>query len=188
MSIPLHGLLAGEVEYLLVGCNHFPKQAVLLPGSFNPIHIGHRGLLSAAVEATGRSGLFELSLENVDKPALNVEEVQRRLQCMDNCAVVLTRAPTFLEKARLFPGAWFALGYDTAIRLLSPAYHEDLPAMLAQFKALGTRFVVAGRLYNGEFQGLESMNIPNGCADLFIPIPERIFREDISSSQLRKRQ
>ena len=57
--------------------------------------------------------------------------------------------------------------------------------MLARFQSLETRFVVAGRLHNGEFQGLENIGIPAGFEELFIPIPETLFREDISSTELR---
>jgi len=85
------------------------------------------------------------------------------------------------------PGAWFAMGYDTAVRLLSSAYHQDVSAMLKRFQELDTRFVVAGRLVNGVFQGLNHLAIPPGFEHLFIPIPESLFREDISSTELRKR-
>ena len=57
--------------------------------------------------------------------------------------------------------------------------------MLTRFQESGARFVVAGRLHHGEFQGLEQINIPSGFEELFIPIPEELFREDISSTELR---
>ena len=38
-------------------------------------------------------------------------------------AVVVTRAPLFVEKARLLPGCRFAVGFDTAVRLLMPQYY-----------------------------------------------------------------
>ena len=50
---------------------------------------------------------------------------------------------------------------------------------------MGTRFVVGGRLHQGVFQSLESLGIPQACKELFIPIPETLFREDISSTELR---
>lgn len=181
--------MAGDVPCIVLGRDRLPEHLILLPGSFNPPHHGHQRLLQAAVEISGREGLFELSVENVDKPPLTAEDVERRLQLMGEAyPVVLTRAPTFIEKARLFPGAWFALGYDTAIRLLSPDYHADIPAMLDECKLLGTRFVVAGRLHEGIFEGLENLVLSAGYEELFIPIPETLFREDISSTQLRKQR
>jgi hypothetical protein len=185
----LDRLVSGELPCILVGCEDLPRNTIFLPGSFNPLHKGHEELLLVAEKTSGREGVLELSVTNVDKPPLTIVEVERRLLQMKGVyAVVLTCAPTFAEKAELFPGAWFALGYDTAIRLLSPDYHADVPAMLARFKELDTRFVVAGRIHKGEFQGLEYPDIPDGFEELFIPIPENLFREDISSTELRCRK
>lgn len=186
MRAALQQLMAGEKPYILVGCDELPPETVLLPGSFNPLHAGHEALLKAAEITAGRKGVLELSVVNVDKPPLDDSEVCHRLMQFkgDRCAV-LTCAPTFIEKAELFPGFWFAMGFDTAVRLLSPDYHADIPGMLARFRSLGTRFIVAGRLHEGLFQGAAQLNIPPGYEDLFIPIPEEIFRDDISSTLLR---
>ena len=186
MKDALDQLIAGEIPYILVGQDALPEHPVLLSGSFNPLHQGHVELLFAAEKVTHRAGLLELSVTNVDKPPLDIIRVERRLlQLRGRFNTVLTRAPTFIQKAELFPGAWFAMGYDTAIRLLSPAYHNDVPAMLSCFQSLETRFVVAGRLHQGAFQSLEGLAIPHGFEELFIPIPETIFREDISSMEIR---
>jgi len=182
-------LAADEVSYVLVGRDEFPDRMILLPGSFNPFHSGHAGLLSAAEKISEREGVYELSISNVDKPPLSSEEIEKRLQQMPaHHATVLTCAPTFSEKAVLFPDAWFVLGYDTTVRLLSPNYHDDIPAMLARFMEQDTRFVVAGRLHNDEFQGLENISIPEGFEELFIPLPQHLFREDISSTELRRKK
>ena len=187
MKEALDQLIAGEIPYIVVGREALPDRPVLLPGSFNPLHQGHVELLHAAERLTQRDGLLELSVTNVDKPPLDIIKLERRLlQLRGRFHTVLTCAPTFIRKAELFPNAWFAMGYDTAIRLLSPAYHDDVPAMLSRFEAIGTRFVVAGRMHQGAFQSIESLDIPHGCEALFIPIPEALFREDISSSEIRR--
>jgi hypothetical protein len=186
MKEALSQLIEGEIPYILVGMDTMPDHPVLLPGSFNPLHQGHVELLDAAERVTKRCGVLELSVTNVDKPPLDIIKLERRLlQLRGRFNTVLTCAPTFIEKAELFPGAWFAMGYDTAIRLLSSAYHNDLPAMLSHFQSLETRFVVGGRLYQGSFQSLESLDIPPAQKELFIPIPETLFREDISSTEIR---
>jgi hypothetical protein len=186
MKETLNELIAGDIPYILVGLETLPDHPVLLSGSFNPLHQGHVELLYAAERVTQRSGLLELSVTNVDKPPLDIIKLERRLlQLRGRFNTVLTCAPTFLEKAELFPGAWFAMGYDTVVRLLSPAYHDDVPAMLSRFQTLETRFVVGGRLHQGSFQSLESLDIPPVNKELFIPIPETLFREDISSTEIR---
>jgi len=177
-------LIRGAASHVLLGADELPADLLIYPGSFNPLHVGHTHLLRSAEQLCGRHGLLELSIKNVDKPELDVDEIERRLEFIFE-PVILTRAPTFIEKAELFPGAWFAMGYDTAIRLIDPKYHPDVPAMLQKFQSLETRFVVAGRLHNGVFQALENIQIPIGFEDLFIPVPEKIFRADISSTELR---
>lgn len=188
MKESLDRLISGERTHVLVGIDVLPNNPVFLSGSFNPLHKGHEELLLAAERISGREGVLELSVTNVDKPPMTLVDVERRLLQMHGVySVVLTCAPTFAEKAELFPGVWFALGYDTAVRLLSCDYHADVPAMLARFKALGTRFVVAGRLEGDMFKSLEHIRIPAGFDELFVPLPENIFREDLSSTELRKR-
>lgn len=177
-------LIAGETEHLLIGSPVLPSEPLLYPGSFNPLHIGHTRLLRVAEQLSGRTGLLELSVKNVDKPELDYAEVERRLDLIFEPAV-LTCAPTFIEKARHFPGAWFALGYDTAIRLIDPKYHPDVSAVLREFQSLETKFIVAGRLHNTVFQSLKNIKIPKEFEELFIPVPEELFREDISSTELR---
>ncbi|MDZ8119833.1 hypothetical protein [Pontiella agarivorans] len=184
MNDKLQQLLDGGIDHVLMGCEKLPANPLFYPGSFNPLHPGHRGLLKTAENLSGRNGVLELSVKNVDKPALEREEIHRRLSGID-LPVVLTRSPTFIEKAELFPGAWFVLGYDTAIRLIDPKYHPDVPAMLQKFQTLETKFIVGGRLHRGRFQTLENVVIPEEFKALFIPVPEDLFRADISSTALR---
>ena len=59
---------------------------IVLPGSFNPLHDGHRQLLSAAVErfgggSGGMEGCFELSIGNADKGLLPADEVWMYVWC-----------------------------------------------------------------------------------------------------------
>ena len=133
---------------------------------------------------------YELSVTNVDKPALSEAEVLKRLaQFADNETVILTRAETFVKKARLSPGRTFVIGWDTAIRLVAPRYYGDdtgeMMVALAELLASGTRFLVAGREDQRIFKTLKDVPVPKGFEGLFRDVPEDQFREDISSTQLR---
>src|SRR5262249_21453207 len=101
------------------------RPAVLLPGSFNPVHLGHRQLAETAARLVGKEVAFELSILNVDKPALSAEEVRGRMaQFQWRAPLWLTRAPTFAEKASMFPGVVFVAGADTALRLVQSRYYD----------------------------------------------------------------
>jgi hypothetical protein len=163
----------------------------LLPGSFNPTHEGHWRLARVAADIIGQPVAFELSVTNVDKAPLSVEEVRRRVQPFAGRADVwLTRAPRFLDKSALFPGAAFIVGADTAERLLAPRYYEDDETrMLAALEAIaerGCRFLVAGRAdAAGRFLTLDDLFVPRRFRELFAAIPEHVFRLDVSSTVLR---
>lgn len=168
------------------------RPALLLPGSFNPMHHGHSALADVAARLSGKEVAFELSIVNADKPPLAEEDARRRVsQFVGQAPLWLTRAPTFVEKAELFPGAVFVVGADTAERILQPRFYGASDAQLAQamerLRAHGCRFLVAGRVNSqGVFSGLEDLNLAPIYRDLFTPICAADFRLDVSSTQLRR--
>jgi hypothetical protein len=144
-----------------------------------------------AARITGKPVAFEMSVTNVDKPPLTAEEIRHRLrQFAWQAPVWLTRAPTFAEKAALFPGVWFVVGADTAARIIAPRYYGDEAKMLAaleRIRGLGCRFLVGGRAdVAGKFIGVDELGIPSPLRDLFDGIPENAFRFDLSSTYLRQ--
>jgi hypothetical protein len=193
---PRVALFEGRISALYVDCDgrmrgDGPQPQILLPGSFNPLHDGHCTLQAAASRRLGAAAAFELTVVNADKPPLTYEEVRQRLaQFAWRSPVWLTRAPTFVEKARLFPGAVFVVGFDTAVRILQARFYGDneaaLAESLAQLRAHGCRFLVAGRVdTEGVFRALQDLAIPEAFRDLFLAIPADEFRCDLSSTWLR---
>lgn len=168
-----------------------PFPAALLSGSFNPLHHGHLALAAAAGRHLGVPVAFELSRANVDKPPLSDDEVARRVgQFRGVGPVWVTAAPTFAEKAQLFPGVAFVLGYDTAERLVDPRYCGGDPAardaVLRGLLAAGCRVVVGGRVGpDGAFRVWDAGAAGEEFRGLFVPLTEADFRADVSSTALR---
>jgi hypothetical protein len=184
-------LLAGKTTRI---CNGPPTEPrVLFPGAFNPLHSGHRRMAEIASRILQSPVTFEISIANVDKPPLDYLEIEQRLaQFANDQSVWLTQAPTFVQKAALFPGVTFIVGVDTLHRIaLPPYYHDNVPAMLRAIDELaiaGCRFLVFGRTIDGQFHSLEDLNIPPSLAALCQTVPSSEFRDDISSTELRQKE
>jgi hypothetical protein len=194
---PIARLLDGSARTVLVAPDGTPAAdrpvtGALLSGSFNPLHAGHERLAQAAAAALSMPVTFELPILNADKAPLGYAEIERRLaQFRWRYAVALSRAALFVEKAELFPGCVFVLGYDTAARLVEPRYYGSEAARdqaLEAIRAQGCRFLVAGRMQDGVFHTLDEIAIPAHFRDLFLALPEQAFRVDLSSTAIRAQQ
>jgi hypothetical protein len=190
---PLDRLLAGAASWVVIESDgrRVADQKVdgaIYSGSFNPLHFGHEALAAAAARASGAEVTFELAAANAEKSTLGRSELERRLAPFwRRHRVVVTRVPLFADKAQLFPGCTFVLGYDTAARLIDPRFYGDSEAdrdqALAALLAAGCRVLVAGRLEDGKFKTLADLPISQEARKLFVDLPE--FRADVSATNLR---
>ena len=189
-------LTTGKSHYFGITADGLPYSTetpppVILSGAFNPLHEGHLGMAQAAETLLNQPLAFELAATNVDKPPLPAEAILARIgQFAGRYAVLVSDAPTYLQKARLYPGTTFVVGYDTAVRIFAPRYYNNsevqMLAALMEIEARGCRFLVAGRLDDqGVFRGLADVAMPARFAPLFTAIPETLFRSDVSSTTLR---
>ena len=164
----------------------------ILPGSFAPRHQGHVQLQQVAETILGQPVYYEMTVVNADKPPLDFDTIHRRRKNFTDQPLAVTASPTFLEKARLFPGTTFVIGADTAARVIDPRFYDHDPdqrdAALDAIAQLECRFLVAGRLDNGRFLELAALELPENAKDLFDAIPASLFRCDIASSDIRKTQ
>ena len=186
-------LWAGEIDALRVHPADQPaaRPKIVFPGAFNPLHDGHRGMAAIAAQVLAAPVEFEISIVNADKPALDYLEIERRVkQFSADLPLWLTRAPTFVEKSLLFPGATFVVGADTIERIAAARFYGDDPRALASaietISRQGCSFLVFGRSHATGFRALGDLDLPSALAGLCREVPAAQFRSDLSSSALRR--
>ncbi len=171
---------------------------VVFPGAFNPPHEGHCQMARIAAKQLGYEVAWELSVSNVDKRSLDYIEIAHRLQLLQQLSadsmIALTTAPTFREKAELFPNCHFVVGIDTIARIADPRYYHDDPAQrdraIVALADSGSKFLVFGRQnlsrpLGDPFQTLDDLLLPEQLLAICVGVPEEDFRADISSTELR---
>jgi hypothetical protein len=166
-----------------------PFNGILLSGSFNPLHCGHETMLRVAGKYLNQPTAYELPIVNADKPMLAPNEIERRHAQFKRAPVILTREPLFRQKARLFPGCTFLMGYDTAVRLVDARYYageSGRDAALADMRGHGCKLLVAARPIPGEgIHTLADVAVPRGFEGMFLELPRSEFLLDLSSTELR---
>jgi nicotinamide mononucleotide (NMN) deamidase PncC len=187
-------LLLGTSEIVQIGP---PEEGVavegrvLFSGAFHPMHEGHRRMAQLAEEMTGKPVEFEITILNPDKPPIDYTQMKERVDQFGPERVVwLTRAPTFVDKAKLLPGTTFVVGTDTLRRIADPRYYGDdaaaCRAALLKIAARGCHFLVFGRNMGPGFIGLHQLDLPEPLRSLCEEVPEGVFREDVSSTEIRR--
>ena len=165
---------------------------LVFSGSFDPLHDGHRLMAATAEDRVSRRIEYELSITNVDKPALDYVEIRERLLQFSGQTLWLTRAATFLDKIDIFPASTFVMGADTYKRLCDPKYYggsADAAARSVRHIAESVRgIIVFGRQIAGLFENSVQNDVPETLRRVSLFISEQDFRRDISSTQLRQQE
>lgn len=165
---------------------------LVFPGSFDPLHEGHRLMARIAEEIAERPLDWELSIRNVEKPFLDYVELRERTAQFAAERLWLTQAPTFLEKLDVFPESTFVMGADTYVRLGDPRYYGGssaaAEAAVATIAARARGLIVFGRVRDGVFTDASQLGVPAPLREIAYFVSPREFRLDISSTELRRRE
>jgi hypothetical protein len=184
---PWQELMEGRRAYL----GDFPQRPVMFPGSFNPPHQGHRQMVQHATARLGLRVHLEISVTNADKPELDYLTIKHRTSQAETLGpVVLTRAAKFVDKSRLFPGATFLIGADTALRLDDLRFYNHSIAererAVSTIAAQDCRFLVFGRLVKQSFLDASRLSLSPTLRSLCEFVPAMEFRVDVSSREIRE--
>jgi nicotinic acid mononucleotide adenylyltransferase len=186
-------LLAGQRPAVAAVGPDMPAAGCLVfPGSFDPLHEGHRLMARIAEEIAERPLSWEISVTNVEKPLLDYVSIRDRAAQFAGQRLWLTRAARFTEKLAVFPEGTFVMGADTYVRLADPRYYGGSAAAAAEaVEMIATRargLIVFGRMRQGMFEDAAHVNVPQRLRDVSYFVSQREFRLDISSTELRRQE
>jgi hypothetical protein len=184
VNADLAQLLHGERSYYWAKDSGATYPKYVFPGSFNPLHDGHKEMAEIAKNTDGPV-LFEMSVTNPDKLPLDYIEINRRVAQFNDC-LVLTNAPLFVDKAKLFRHRTFIVGIDTWERIIDPKYCGDI---LDQLRTNCVKFMVFPRAINGVTKKLEAVvdnHMYSADGILAYPAPGPRNYAHVSSTEIRK--
>ena len=101
---------------------------------------------------------------------------------------MLTSAGRFSEKAEMFPNSVFIIGADTLMRVFDEKFYKsykDMMDHIQRFNDHNINFLVFGRKVNKKFISLDKIKVPEIIEARCTGFEEAIFRDDISSTELR---
>jgi len=160
---------------------------VIYPGSWNPLHDGHRQIVEKAQQIMGAPVTLELSVSNADKGQLDYIDINNRVEAVTKeYPLALTNAPTFVQKATKFRQRFhpdkiiFVVGADTWARIWDPKYAGPPVDVSRAFREADVQFLVFGRNNIPIYQGYwsERFRIPS--------LEASAYDSSLSSTTLRQ--
>ncbi|HEY8096629.1 MAG TPA: CinA family protein [Methylobacter sp.] len=151
----------------------------ILPGAFNPPHPGHLWL------AHKHRAIFHVCTNPPHKAALSPMNILQRAKMLEDEDIIFSsKDPFYLDKAQKYPGCRIVIGADAFVRMLDPKWGIPIEPMLYKFASLGTKFLVADRVYDGKLVTLDDIvrPLPSGLCERIETPPEY---SDMSSTALR---
>jgi len=159
--------------------HHLGKQVILMPGAFNPLHVGH-------LVSSPESAVLQITATSPHKsPATVTDLLDRVVRIREHRDVLLLEGHgLYVEKARLLPGVRLLVGVDSMLRMLDPKWGIDTEPLLREFAELGTTFEVSNR--DGYPSYAEAIfSVPEEYRHMFQEAPRHAF-EHYSSTAVRK--
>ena len=182
-----HALEKKEIDYL---GSWDESKKLIFPGTFNPLHEGHRKIQKIAEDQLQIPVTFEISISNVEKTYLSYYEIDKTIkQFKEDKNWVMTNAPSFSQKSEIFKDSTFIIGMDTLLRIFDKRYYkdaEDMESSLNSFISNNSQFMVFGRKIDGHFMTLNDIQIPENLKNHFEFVSETDFRVDLSSSEIKR--
>jgi nicotinic acid mononucleotide adenylyltransferase len=137
------------------GAQEPAEMEVFYPGTFNPLHDGHRLI----IQNVGTSdACYVVNVDSVHKPAMTVQQIltiaaQFRVERLNHKigAVSFTRGePLFIQKFEKRPEKIFVMGVDTLERMLDPKWGPDRGKVLHSIYENGIQIFVCDRIVDGQ--------------------------------------